>query len=119
MMIAITGHLEKSQRLRSSRHDGGTYLQKDAFMQLSQLEKAVLTSVTLSLASVRMSRLAMSWATLRATASLTSSHALGRRDLTMATSTEGILKAFGPSTQRQRIQTKKKQEKETKNCLTQ
>lgn len=73
MMTAITGHL-----------------QNVAFMQLSQLEKAVFTLVILFSVSCTMSRLDKSCATPRKKASLTNSQAGGRSDLAMATSTEGI-----------------------------
>lgn len=67
------------------------HLQKAAFMQLSQLEKAVLTSVTLPCASLTRSLLAMPVATLLARTFLNCSRTPPCRLLTMATSTGAIL----------------------------
>lgn len=69
----------------------GAYLQKLAAMQLSQLDRAVLTSVTFSCASPITSLLARCETTLLATAPLSFSHVPGSRLLAIATSIEGIL----------------------------
>jgi hypothetical protein len=60
-------------------------------MQLSQLEKAVLTSVILPSVSVTIFLFTKVPATDRARASLTNSHGAGRKDLAIATSTDGML----------------------------
>ena len=67
------------------------YLQKVAFMQLSQLEKAVLTSLTLFEVSSMILRLAISLVTLLTMLSLRVPHVPPWRLLAMATSIEGIL----------------------------
>jgi len=79
-MTAMTGHL-----------------QNEAFMQLSQLEKAVLTSVTLPWASLMMSLRDSPATTARVTTSFNWSSTPPRRLLAIATSTDGILSSGYPS----------------------
>lgn len=75
MITAITGHL-----------------QNVAFIQLSQLENAVLTSVILPWVSVTIFLLVKVSAIDRASASLTNSKAGGLKDLAIAISTDGMLR---------------------------
>lgn len=89
MMMAMTGHLRESsgqQRHGQRWKTGKAYLQNEASMQLSQLEKAVLTSVMVPCASPTTFRLDRP----RATATFKASQAPGLSDLAMATSIEGI-----------------------------
>lgn len=76
---------------------GIPYLQYAACIQLSQLEKAVLTSPTFCDASPTMSRL-WAWATrFLASTSVIASQVVGRRLRAIATSTEGIVASLGGS----------------------
>jgi hypothetical protein len=70
------------------------HLQKLAAMQLSQLDRAVLISVTLSLASSMMFLLAKCSATLLARLVLRRSQGPSCRLLDMATSTDGMILVF-------------------------
>lgn len=70
---------------------GYPYLQNEAFMHLSQLENAVLTSAILFSVSAMMLLPVKAWVNPWARALLANSQDVGRSDLAKETSTEGML----------------------------